>query len=88
MIKPPSSLRSILRYVDCVLESVTVWREGRTEADHRRADGAWNIDYRTAGAFRCLYVGASTAWGSPDPVLPASDHGERIFASSLTDKQV
>lgn len=88
MIKPPASLLPILRCVDCVLRSITVRRADRTDADHRHVDEPWNIEYRTAGAFRCPYVGASTARGSPDPVSLASDQIEGIFALSLPDKQV
>ena len=78
-----SALHKVSPCVDCVLNLFLFRLERRAADVDYRQDQAWKTDYRTAGGFHCLYVGASTAWCTLDWALPALDPGERPLPVSL-----
>jgi hypothetical protein len=78
-----SVLDKLPRCADCALNLFLFGLEGRAADIDSRQDQAWKIDYRTAGGFHCLYVGAPTAWCVSDWALPALDQGEQSLPVPL-----
>lgn len=72
-----SALHKLPLCVDCVLNLFLLRLEGRATDVDSRQDQAWKTDYRTAGGFHCLYVGAPTAWRVFDWALPVPEQGEQ-----------
>ncbi|MBU7442267.1 hypothetical protein [Paraburkholderia fungorum] len=43
----------------------------------------WNTEYRTAGGFRCIYLGTSTAWESVVGSFPVGADSNEVITFNL-----
>ncbi|MEW9585053.1 hypothetical protein [Paraburkholderia sp. DGU8] len=80
-----SVLHNLPLRAECVLNLFLFRLEGRAATMGSCQEQAWKIDYRTAGGFHCLYVGAPTAWLMLEWAPPTSGQVESSRGSPADD---